>query len=64
MRRGQGRTGGPGPWGGTTRRPSHADRGQASRVAMLREVIRAVLRPEATEAQIQAVADQLLSLAA
>ncbi|MGE5687344.1 MAG: hypothetical protein ACM34D_07580 [Gemmatimonadota bacterium] len=52
------------PWDTPSRRPSHADKRRAWRRALLREEIRAVLRPGATEAEIQAAADRLLSLAA
>jgi hypothetical protein len=46
------------------RRPSHADKQRAWRRALLGEESRAVLRPGLTEAEIQAAADRLLSLAA
>ena len=52
------------PWDSTPRRPSHADKRRAWRRELLGEEIRAVLRPGATEAEIQAVAERLLSLAA
>jgi hypothetical protein len=52
------------PWDTPSRRPSHADKRRAWRRALLREEIRAALRPGATEAEIQAAADRLLSLAA
>ncbi len=52
------------PWDSQTRRPSHADKRRAWRRALLGEEIRAVLRPGVSEAEIQAVADRLLSLAA
>jgi DDE superfamily endonuclease len=52
------------PWDSATRRPSHADKRRAWRQALLREEIRAVLRPGVTEAEIQAAAERLLSLAA
>jgi len=52
------------PWDSPTRRPSHADKRRAWRRALLDEEIRAVLRPGVTEAEIQAAADRLLSLAA
>src|SRR5512142_19980 len=52
------------PWDTPSRRPSHADKRWAWRRALLREEIRAALRPGATEAEIQAAADRLLSLAA
>src|SRR5206468_9051337 len=52
------------PWDSPARRPSHADKRRACRRALLDEEIRAVLRPGVTEAEIQAAADRLLSLAA
>ncbi len=52
------------PWDSPLRRPSHADKRRAWRRALLAEEIRAVLRPGATEAEIQATAERLLSLAA
>jgi hypothetical protein len=52
------------PWDSSTRRPSHADKRRAWRRELLGEEIRAVLRPGATESEIQATADRLLSLAA
>ncbi len=52
------------PWDSTSRRPSHADKRRAWRRELLGEEIRAALRPGATEAEIQAVAARLLSLAA
>ena len=52
------------PWDSTPRRPSHADKRRAWRRALLGEEIRATLRHGATEGEIQAVADRLLSLAA
>jgi hypothetical protein len=52
------------PWDSTLRRPSHADKRRAWRRELLGEEIRAVLRPGATEAEIQATAERLLSLAA
>ncbi len=52
------------PWDSPVRRPSHADKRRAWRRALLGEEIRAVLRPGMTEADIQATADRLLSLAA
>jgi hypothetical protein len=52
------------PWDSRSRRPSHADKRRALRRALLDEEIRAVVRPGAAEAEIQAVADRLLSLAA
>ncbi len=52
------------PWDVSSRRPSHADKRRAWCRALLAEEIRAVVRPGAAEAEIQAVADRLLSLAA
>jgi hypothetical protein len=52
------------PWDVASRRPSHADKRRAWRRELLREEIRAVLRPGATEAEIRAAADRMLSLAA
>ena len=52
------------PWDVASRRPSHADKGRAWRRELLAEEIRAVVRPGAVEAEIQAVAERLLSLAA
>ncbi len=52
------------PWDKGARRPSHADKRRAWRRDLLSEEIRAVLRPGATEAEIQATAERLLSLAA
>ena len=52
------------PWDKVSRRPSHADKRRAWRRALLVEEIRATVRPAATEAEIQAVAERLLSLAA
>jgi hypothetical protein len=52
------------PWDVASRRPSHADKRRAWRHELLGEEIRAVLRPGATEAEIQATAERLLSLAA
>jgi DDE superfamily endonuclease len=52
------------PWDSLVRRPSHADKRRAWRRELLGEEIRATLRPGATEADIQAAADRLLSLAA
>jgi hypothetical protein len=52
------------PWDSPLRRPSHADKRRAWRRALLGEEIRAVLRPGATEAEIQTIAERLLSLAA
>lgn len=52
------------PWDKASRRPSHADKRRAWRRELLGEEIRAVLHPGATEAEIQATAERLLSLAA
>jgi hypothetical protein len=52
------------PWDSPLRRPSHADKRRAWRRALLGEEIRAVLRFGGTDAEIQATADRLLSLAA
>jgi hypothetical protein len=52
------------PWDKGSRRPSHADKRRAWRRELLGEEIRAVLRPGASEAEIQATAERLLNLAA
>ena len=52
------------PWDSPLRRPSHADKRRAWRRALLGEEIRAALRPGVTEAEIQATAERLRSLAA
>src|SRR3954451_24841775 len=52
------------PWDKVSRRPSHADKRRAWRRELLGENIRAVLGPGVTEAEIQATAERLLSLAA
>jgi hypothetical protein len=52
------------PWDKASRRPSHADKRRAWRRALLAEEIRGVVRPGATDAEIQATAERLLSLAA
>jgi hypothetical protein len=52
------------PWDKASRRPSHADKRRAWRRELLGEEIREVLRPGVTEAEIQAAAERLLSLAA
>ena len=52
------------PWDDEARRPSHADKRRAWRRELLGAEIRAVLRPGVTEAEIQATAERLLSLAA
>jgi hypothetical protein len=52
------------PWDEPCRRPSHADKRRALRLALLREEIRAVLRPGVSDSEIQATAERLLNLAA
>jgi hypothetical protein len=52
------------PWDDPNRRPSHADKRRAWRRESLAEEIRAILRPGVTDAEIQAVAERLLNLAA
>jgi hypothetical protein len=52
------------PWDTPSRRPSHADKRRAWRRELLNEEICAVLRPRVTEAEIQAMAERLLGLAA
>jgi hypothetical protein len=52
------------PWDDPARRPSHADKRRAWRRELLGGEIRAALRPGVTEAEFQAVAERLLSLAA
>ena len=52
------------PWDTPSRRPSHADKRRAWRRELLGEEIKAVVRAGATEAEIQAMAEKLLSLAA
>jgi hypothetical protein len=52
------------PWDKASRRPSHSDKRRAWRRELLGEEIREVLRPGATEAEIRATAERLLSLAA
>lgn len=52
------------PWDSPRRRASHADKRRAWCRALLGEEIWAVLRPGITEAEIQATADRLPSLAA
>jgi hypothetical protein len=52
------------PWDSPLRRPSHADKRRAWRLALLGEEIRAVLRPGVTQEEIQATAERLLRLAA
>lgn len=52
------------PWDDETRRPSHADKRRAWRRELLGNEIRAVLRPGATEQELQAAAERMLNLAA
>jgi hypothetical protein len=52
------------PWDDAERRPSHADKRRAWRRVLLREEIRAVLRPGTTEEEILAAAERLLNMAA
>ncbi len=52
------------PWNSPPRQPSHADKRRAWRRALLGEEIRAAVRPGITEAEMQAAAERLLSLAA
>jgi hypothetical protein len=52
------------PWDKASRRPSHADKRRAWRRELLGEELRATLRHGVTEAEIQATAERLLSLAA
>ena len=52
------------PWDDEPRRPSHADKRRAWRRELLAGEIRAALRPGATEREIAAAAERLLSLAA
>jgi hypothetical protein len=52
------------PWDDPARRPSHADKRRAWRRELLGAEIRAALGPGVTEAEFQAVAERLLSLAA
>ncbi len=52
------------PWDVGSRRPSHAGKRRAWRRELLGEEIRAVLRPGASEAEIQATAERLLNRAA
>ena len=52
------------PWDDPTRRPSHADKRRAWRLALLREEIWAALCGGMTEGEIQATAERLLGLAA
>jgi hypothetical protein len=52
------------PWDDPNRRPSHADKRRAWRRELLAEEIRAALHPGITNAEILALAERLLSLAA
>ncbi len=52
------------PWDDKSRRPSHADKRRAWRRELLGNEIRAVLRPGATEQELQVVAERMLNLAA
>ena len=52
------------PVGQRARRPSHADKRRARRRELLGNEIRAVLRPGATEQELQAAAERMLQLAA
>jgi hypothetical protein len=52
------------PWDDVARRPSHADKRRAWRRELLGNEIRAVLRPGATEQELQAAAERMLNLAA
>jgi hypothetical protein len=52
------------PWDDKSRRPSHADKRRAWRRELLGNEIRAVLRPGATEQELQAAAERMLNLAA
>jgi DDE superfamily endonuclease len=52
------------PWDDGSRRPSHADKRRAWRRELLGNEIRAVLRPGATEEDLQKAAERLLALAA
>jgi hypothetical protein len=52
------------PWDDEPRRPSHADKRRAWRRELLREEIRAALRPGVTEQEIAVAAERLLNLAA
>jgi hypothetical protein len=52
------------PWDAPDRRPSHADKRRAWRREILAEEILAVMRSGPSDADIQAAADRLLSLAA
>lgn len=52
------------PWDDESRRPSHADKRWAWRRELLGNEIRAVLRPGATEQELQAAAERMLNLVA
>ena len=52
------------PWDDEPRRPSHADKRRAWRRELLGNEIRTVLRPGATERELQTAAERLLDLAA
>jgi hypothetical protein len=52
------------PWDDESRRPSHADKRRAWRRELLGNEIRAVLRPGATEQELQAAAERMLNLVA
>jgi hypothetical protein len=52
------------PWDDASRRPSHADKRRAWRQELLREEIHATLRRGPSDAEIHAVAERLLALAA
>jgi hypothetical protein len=52
------------PWDDLARRPSHADKRRAWRRELLGNEIRAVLRPGATDQELQAAAERVLDLAA
>ena len=52
------------PWDDGARRPSHADKRRAWRRELLGNEIRAVLRPGATDPELQAAAERMLDLAA
>src|SRR4051812_42126201 len=52
------------PWDDESRRPSHADKRRAWRRELLGNEIRAALRVDATERELQSAAERLLNLAA
>jgi hypothetical protein len=52
------------PWDDPHRRPSHADKRRAWRRCLLGEEIRTLLRPDLTQAEIEAVAERLIQNAA